>query len=135
MKLLDRLTFAVQNPWAALDRVIQLKYMVVEITPGVTRKAYGSYTDYLRHQRRKVRWRSRAWLADYEAKYRAVLGDRVRVSGLIAPGARVLCLAARRGGEVRAFRGREWNVFQAPATHDADARSDDPAARPMDMVR
>jgi SAM-dependent methyltransferase len=104
MKLLDRLAFAVRNPWAAIDRVMQRQYAAVEIAPGVTRKAYGTYTDYLRHQRRKVRWRSKAWLAEYDAKYRAVLGERVKASGLIRPGARVLCLAARRGGEVRAFR-------------------------------
>ena len=104
MKLLKRLAFAAQNPWAAIDRLMQRNYAAVEIAPGVTRKAYRSYTEYLRHQRRKVRWRSKAWLAEYEAKYRAILADRVKASGLIAPGARVLCLAARRGGEVRAFR-------------------------------
>jgi SAM-dependent methyltransferase len=98
----SRLSYAIRNPSAAIDRLFQRRYAVTEIGTGITRKAYRDYTQYLRHQKRKVRWRSRAWLDEYEARYRSALLSRV--GHLVRGGDRVLCLAARKGGEVRAFR-------------------------------
>jgi SAM-dependent methyltransferase len=70
----------------------------------VRRKAYGSYAAYLRHQRQKLQRRGSAWLDDHERRYGPALRARLSESGLVTSGTRVLCLAARLGGEVRTFR-------------------------------
>ena len=68
---------------------------------GLAVKQFNSYDDYVRVQQSKLQQLD---LAAHEATFRAVLKDRLAASGVAAPGARVLCLGARLGGEVAAFR-------------------------------
>jgi len=89
---------------------------------GLERRRYTSYGDYLEHQRVKLDAiqlveREREGLADYDVRYREVLGGRLAPLPVKWPGARVLCLAARLGTEVRAFRDRgawAWGVDLNP---------------------
>jgi SAM-dependent methyltransferase len=74
------------------------------VGPGIERKAYRSYGAYLRHQGRKLQRRGGEWLDDHERRYGPALSARLAASGLVTTGTRVLCLAARLGGEVRTFR-------------------------------
>jgi SAM-dependent methyltransferase len=68
---------------------------------GVAVKQFKSYDDYVRVQQSKLQHLD---LGAHEAQFRTVLRDRLAASGVVAPGARVLCLGARLGGEVAAFR-------------------------------
>ena len=67
---------------------------------GFIRSRYGSYEDYVNHQSAKLAVLD---LGDYDVTYRGLLADRLRAVGRIPPGARVVCLAARVGTEVKAF--------------------------------
>lgn len=68
---------------------------------GVAVKQFNSYDDYVRVQQSKLQHLD---LGAHEAHFRAILKDRLAASRVVAPGARVLCLGARLGGEVAAFR-------------------------------
>jgi SAM-dependent methyltransferase len=71
------------------------------IATGMAAREVGSYEDYVRLQRSKLEYLD---LSGHEDRFRTVLRERMRALGVVAPGARVLCLGARRGGEVAAFR-------------------------------
>jgi SAM-dependent methyltransferase len=60
-----------------------------------------SYEDYIRLQQSKLQYLD---LASHEARFRKALGERMQASGLVSAGTRVLCLGARLGAEVAAFR-------------------------------
>ncbi len=68
---------------------------------GVATRQFRSYDDYVRVQQSKLQHLD---LDAHETQFRAVLKDRLAASGVVARGARVLCLGARLGGEVAAFR-------------------------------
>src|SRR5687768_15590252 len=68
---------------------------------GVATRAMGSYEGYLELQKSKLRYID---LSRHERRFRDVLRDRLRERGDIRHGARVLCLGARLGAEVAAFR-------------------------------
>lgn len=65
------------------------------------RRTYSSYEHYVEHQRSKL---SLLDLASYDVRFRAALAERLATLDLTWPGTSVLCLAARIGTEVRAFR-------------------------------
>jgi SAM-dependent methyltransferase len=67
------------------------------VAPGVTQRQYGSYEQYVAHQRSKL---AQLDLTGYEERYETALTERL---GSFA-GRSVLCLGARLGAEVRAFR-------------------------------
>jgi hypothetical protein len=72
----------------------------VEQRPGYRRRQYRRYVAYLQHQSRKL---PRLDLSDYDREYRTVLRERLEQLPQNWRGARVLCLAARIGTEVKAF--------------------------------
>lgn len=67
---------------------------------GLRRRAYRSDEEYVAHQRSKL-GRMSGFIADVDRELERVLAERLP-DGLA--GKSVLCLAARLGGEVRAFR-------------------------------
>ena len=70
-------------------------------TPGIRTRPYSSYEDYVSHQASKLS--AKAHRAEhYDAQLVQELS--VRVQDLELASARVLCLGARLGGEVRVFR-------------------------------
>ncbi len=94
--------------------ILQMNFRVGKHWEGsgsLQQRRYASYRDYLEHQRLKLDYinlvaAERAGLADYDRRYREVLGGRLAALPLGWPGTRVLCLAARLGTEVRAFLDR-----------------------------
>jgi SAM-dependent methyltransferase len=68
---------------------------------GIRRRAYRSYAEYLGHQAQKL---GTLDLTDYDRTYAITLGQRI--ADLDLKGRAVLCLGARLGTEVRAFRER-----------------------------
>jgi len=68
---------------------------------GFERRVYGGYQEYLTHQQDKLQHLA---LSRYEDHYQRLLSERLAKSGRLQPGAVALCLGARRGAEVRAFR-------------------------------
>jgi SAM-dependent methyltransferase len=65
---------------------------------GLSRRQYPDYATYLAHQKAKL-GKTKA-LDVYEREFQAALAKRLPNVG----GSRVLCLGARKGAEVRAFR-------------------------------
>ncbi|MBI2923972.1 MAG: methyltransferase domain-containing protein [Planctomycetes bacterium] len=84
---------------------------------GLSRRAYPDYATYVAHQQAKL---ARAGsFADYERDYRAALAARLPD----VRGRSVLCLAARLGTEVRAFRdagARAVGVDLNPGSKNTD---------------
>jgi SAM-dependent methyltransferase len=72
-------------------------------TRGFERRVYGGYREYLAHQQDKLQ---NLQLTRYEDHYQRLLSERLAGSSRLKPGAMALCLGARRGAEVRAFRNR-----------------------------
>lgn len=70
---------------------------------SVRRRRYATYADYVDHQKQKLESRPSEWLIEHERTYPEVLSRRLADLGVVRPGMTVLCLAARLGGEVRAF--------------------------------
>jgi SAM-dependent methyltransferase len=68
---------------------------------GLATRDTGSYADYVRLQQSKLQYLD---LASHESRFRNALRERLEKLGLASPGARVLCLGARLGAEVAAFR-------------------------------
>ena len=104
LRFLKRVLFVLTSPrqaWAVLTRP---KYQTREVADGVSVKVYQSHDEYVRHQQEKLSASSPTWLTDYNTRYRSVLADRLRAFGVVGPRSRVLCLAARLGGEVAACR-------------------------------
>ncbi len=70
---------------------------------GFQRRVYGGYQEYLEHQQDKLQHLD---LSRYEDHYERLLRERLATLGRLNPGALAVCLGARRGAEVRAFRNR-----------------------------
>lgn len=64
-------------------------------------REYASYAQYLRHQQSKLQYLD---LAEYDRRFHAALTQRLAALGRLHAGDHVLCLGARQGTEVRAFR-------------------------------
>jgi len=67
-------------------------------------RKYESYDAYVAHQKSKLALLDGVLLEEYDREFVAQLGARLRKIDLVKPGASVLCLAARLGSEVKAFR-------------------------------
>ena len=86
---------------------------------GVVRRRYRSYESYLKHQQAKIRERPET-VQRFDEELALVLPQRI--SDLPLEQARVVCIASRRGGEVRAFRSLgafAWGVDIAPGSDNA----------------
>lgn len=70
---------------------------------GVRRRQYGSYEEYVAHQKQKLDANPSEWLLAHEREYPELLAKRLVSLDAVKPGMTVVCLAARLGGEVRAF--------------------------------
>ena len=68
---------------------------------GFQKRVYSGYQEYLQHQRTKLRYLD---LSGYETDYQRHLAGRLAKAACVKRGASVLCLGARLGAEVRAFR-------------------------------
>jgi SAM-dependent methyltransferase len=90
-----------------------------ELDPlGVSRRRYRSYDAYLRHQKAKLRERPET-VERFDREIAAVLPQRI--ADLELDRCRVVCVAARRGGEVRAFRSLgafAWGIDIAPGSEN-----------------
>jgi SAM-dependent methyltransferase len=75
----------------------------LEDASGFRRRQYQNYESYVAHQRAKLDGLSREKLEEHAELLRNAVQERVRDCPNVKPGAVVLCLAARFGGEVRAF--------------------------------
>lgn len=73
---------------------------VVGSSDGIARREYKSYEEYVRHQRSKL---STLDLREYEMSFQSALRERLATLD-VAKGASALCLGARLGAEVRAFK-------------------------------
>jgi len=69
----------------------------------IRKKIYKNYSDYVEHQKSKLREIKDNWLPEYDVKYRAALRERLRKHDIVKANNIVLCLAARIGTEVKAF--------------------------------
>lgn len=67
-------------------------------------RRYDNYEDYVAHQKSKLALLEGVLLEEYDRDFVAQLTARLRKVGRVKPGASVLCLAARLGSEVKAFR-------------------------------
>lgn len=75
----------------------------VERTPGLSSRAYDSYDTYKGHQTLKLDAHRAKSIERHDARFYAALKKRIPAQYLNIGKARVLCLAARQGSEVRAF--------------------------------
>ena len=93
-KHLTRANYSSRNAWTAAQENRNLK-----------RKIYPSYDEYLEHQRSKINKKPPDYLDEYEIKFREVLVQRLRsIDDIVSFRCKnVLCLAARKGAEVRSF--------------------------------
>jgi SAM-dependent methyltransferase len=69
---------------------------------GFRQRQYASHEQYRAHQRSKLAYMDGEGLRSCDTRLHSALSARLRQNGT-PRGSRVLCLAARRGGEVRAF--------------------------------
>lgn len=67
-------------------------------------RSYSSYDAYVRHQRSKLEGTKAGFAAEMDRRLQQALPRRLGEHGLELAGRSVLCLAARLGGEVRAFQ-------------------------------
>jgi SAM-dependent methyltransferase len=74
----------------------------VDAGDGFRRREYTSYDEYVAHQASKLKAKN---LEHYDVEFEAVLAERLATLPVALAGTSVLCLAARLGTEVRAFRG------------------------------
>jgi SAM-dependent methyltransferase len=95
---------AILHPRHTFRRFQQWRAGFVTDAHGFRRRAYRSYAHYLTEQAEKIEAKGAAWLHDAEITYEQDLRTRLHRSGLPLAGASVLCLGARLGAEVRAFR-------------------------------
>lgn len=102
-RFIDRLSFGLSHPTTAVRNIRRKRRNRWTGGEGLSHRHYENYEQYLAHQKEKLDAHGHEWLADYDREYRERLRERLRASHAIPPGARVLCLAARLGTEVRSF--------------------------------
>jgi SAM-dependent methyltransferase len=78
-------------------------WLEISNKPGLSKREYSSYDEYLTHQRGKLDQLGDAVMSEYDVNYRKQLRERLEMSNLDWRGKTVLCLAARIGTEVKAF--------------------------------
>lgn len=103
-RFLSRVRFVLTSPKKAIAILRRPVFKDAPVAPGIVVKQYPTHAAYVAHQQEKLASHSTEWLADYDRRYRTVLAERLPALGVIKRGDRVLCLAARLGGEVRACR-------------------------------
>jgi SAM-dependent methyltransferase len=101
--LIERVRFGLTDPVGAVRHLLRKRRFPWQDGGQVQRRQYASYDEYVKHQREKLDARDDAWLSEFDEQYRAALRLRLADAGVVIPRARVLCLAARLGTEVRAF--------------------------------
>lgn len=74
-----------------------------EHSTGLRSRAYDNYETYRKHQALKLDAHRGKSIRRHDARFFSSLGDRLPGKHRKLAGARVLCLAARQGSEVRAF--------------------------------
>ena len=74
-----------------------------ERTPGIAGRTYDSYDSYKAHQALKLDAHRAKSIERHDARFYSALKERIPGEPVNIAGARVLCLAARQGSEVRAF--------------------------------
>ena len=79
---------------------LKIKECTWSNTDSIQKRFYGSYQEYLKHQKSKLKIIE---LSEYNQAYREALSRRLTETSLIKSGDNVLCLAARLGAEVQAF--------------------------------
>lgn len=84
--------------WKWVKELSRKKYQWTD--EEIKRKMYRTYEEYVSHQQLKLKKIGRQ---EYNKQYRIVLRDRLDKS-IVQGGKTVLCLAARLGGEVQAFK-------------------------------
>jgi SAM-dependent methyltransferase len=98
---------SIANPRYRRDLIASLRLEIqTEAAPwheqgGFVHRRYNSRRAYVRHQRAKLGGLD---LREYDRRYGALLTDRLRHENHIPAGSSVLCLGARIGTEVKAFR-------------------------------
>lgn len=75
-----------------------------EVSGSLKQRAYQSYADYVRHQASKLEREEAAIRSTSERRFQKMAARFAEVSAAAHLGGRVLCLGARLGEEVRAFR-------------------------------
>lgn len=92
-------------------RVGGLAYEITPTSPSfvgvehhLLRRAYGSYEDYIRHQASKLEKEEAFVRNSSEQRYRKMARRFTEIAGRAQLSGRVICLGARLGEEVRAFR-------------------------------
>jgi SAM-dependent methyltransferase len=86
---------------AGLKRRLGKKWQ--EDEQGRVRRDYPDYETYLKHQRNKLDALRAEFMERHDPQFFKALTGRLEASSLQLKRARVLCLAARQGTEVRAF--------------------------------
>jgi len=100
--ILKRMRKAVRRGADSSNNIEQLPRYVVDPQLGVTRRWYDSYDQYLSHQAEKLT-KVGATLRNSDQQYEQIVTNRYRQIDVFK-GKRVICLGARLGGEVRAFK-------------------------------
>lgn len=104
----ERVRWDVRRLYYQLKKAVLLRRLGErwEDRGGIERRVYPDYRTYVEHQKTKLdafRFRS---IVAHDQRFRTALGERLAALPLDLEGRRVVCLGARQGGEVRAFRGR-----------------------------
>ena len=101
--LIERVRFGLTDPVGAVKHLLRKRRFPWDGDGRFQRRQYTSYDEYLSHQREKLDARDDSWLSEFDERYRSALRARLEEAHVVIPRARVLCLAARLGTEVRAF--------------------------------
>lgn len=108
MLSIDKIKKGLKNPRLAIAILVERFFKKDyewrgDNTSGLKKKIYGSYAEYVRHQRRKLPVVKDYLLENYDEQYRGALLSRLNDQKIVEPGMRVLCLAAGIGSEVKSF--------------------------------
>ena len=89
--------------------MFQKKYQWRKLGQAINQRVYKNYAEYISHQKAKLATMD---LSDYDQRYYNILKERLAplaAAKIIRDGSVALCLAARIGTEVRAFK--DFNCF------------------------
>ena len=102
-KLIGRISSPLKEDGVGCSALVNAPEFVENRMTGLKQRAYESYEQYLEHQGSKLREKHENIL-DYDKEYEEILKARYAEFTPGWRGKTVLCLAARLGGEVRAFK-------------------------------